>query len=210
MKHKKLIISVLVIFIIIAIITMFVVLKNKPQNMNFEDIKGQLGNARQDEGNNQSTTLTQNTEISSAEVEEIELHAGYYLEEVYVEENQNVQEGENILKYTNGTYLMAPYDSSITELNLPDLEGKCLNSHYIQIESTNILSVSMSIDEEYIEKISIGTEATIKVNATSQTYTGYVTHIDSTASNGKFAIDIEFENDGNVKLGMTGSVSISL
>ena len=34
-----------------------------------------------------------------------------------VEEDDTVKKGENILKYTNGTYLVAPYDSVITEMS---------------------------------------------------------------------------------------------
>ena len=157
-----------------------------------------------------TTTLSSTGEVKSALIENVELHATYYLEEVYVEENDYVAKGEKILKYTNGTYLTAPYDCYIVELNVPDEEGKCLNSHYVQIQSKNILTVSMKISESNISKVNIGDEAKITVSALDKTYTGYVTHIGSTASNGKFTIDIEFENDGNIKLGMTSTVDISI
>lgn len=132
------------------------------------------------------------------------------MEEVYVEENQFVEVGENILKYTNGTYLVAPYDCYITELNLPDLNGKVLNSHYVGISSSNSLMVTMNVDETNIEKISIGLETTIEVTSLNKTYKGNITHIASTGNNGKFEIEIEFENDGDVKIGMTGAVSITI
>ena len=37
-----------------------------------------------------------------------------------VEEDDTVKKGENILKYSNGTYLVAPYDCVITEINIPE------------------------------------------------------------------------------------------
>ena len=162
--------------------------------------------------NNQSktTTLSQTAEIKSASIENVELHATYYLEEVYVTENQYIEAGTNILKYTNGTYLTAPYNCCVVKLNVPDANGQCLNSHYVEIESTNILTVSMKVDESNINKVNVGTEAKIDVTALGKTYTGYVTHIGSTANNGKFTITIEFENDGNIKLGMTSTVSINV
>jgi len=169
-----------------------------------------LSNVTEQSSQETETTFTQNSEVKSAETENVELHASYYLEEIYIEENQYIEEGTNLIKYTNGEYLVAPYDCCITELNLPDLEGKCLNSHYIQLESTNVLTVSMKIDEEQIDNVKIGTEATIEVTAVGKTYKGYVTHIGSTASNGRFEIEIEFENDGDVKIGMTSSVEITL
>ena len=155
-------------------------------------------------------TLSSTSEVKSALIENVELHATYYLEEVYVEENTYAQKGEKILKYTNGTYLTAPYDCYIVELNVPDEEGKCLNSHYVQIQSKNILTVSMKIDETKINKVNVGDEVQITVSAIDKTYTGYITHIGSTASNGKFTIDIEFENDGNVKLGMTSTILLQI
>jgi hypothetical protein len=156
------------------------------------------------------TTLKSQTEVKSALTENVELHATYYLEEVYVEENQFVSAGENILKYTNGTYLVAPYDCYIIKLNLPDLEGKALNNHYVEISSSNSLMVTMSIDETNINSVSVGTEATIEVTSLGKTYTGNVTNIASTGSNGKFQIEIEFENDGDVMIGMSSTVSITI
>ena len=159
---------------------------------------------------NQTTTLSENSEITSATSEKVELHATYYLSEVYVEEKQYVEKGTNILKYTNGTYLTAPYDCYIVELNLPEIGNKCLNSHYVQIESKNMLSVSMKVDETQINNVNIGKEATIEVTAIDKKYTGYITHIGSIATNGKFAVTIEFENDGNVMIGMTAGVEITI
>lgn len=159
---------------------------------------------------NKETKLKANTQIKSALSEDIELHAIYYLAEVYVEENQFVEAGANILKYTNGTYLVAPYDGYITKLNLPDLEGMVLNDHYIEFSSSNLLKVNMNIDETNVEKINIGLEAKIEVTALGKTYIGNITHIASTGNNGKFEIEIEFENDGDVRIGMTGTVSITI
>ena len=117
---------------------------------------------------------------------------------------------ERTEKGANGIYLVAPYDCYITELNLPDLNGKILNSHYVGIASSNSLMVTMNVDETNIEKISVGLEATIDVTSLSKTYKGNIAHIASTGDNGKFEIEIEFENDGDVKLGMTGAVSITI
>ncbi len=217
-KHKKLIISLIVVILLIIFITVFFIIKNK-NNKSFENMPRDMGQFsetskekmdRTDKQNQKSTTLKTNAEIKSALSENVELHATYYLEEVYVEENQLVKAGENILKYTNGTYLVAPYDCYITELNLPDLNGKILNSHYVGISSSNSLMVTMSIDETNIEKVSVGLEATIEVTSLGKTYKGNVTHIASTGSNGKFEVEIEFENDGDVKIGMTSSVSITI
>lgn len=223
-KHKKLVIALIVIILIVVIAVIFIIKKEKansfdkmPENTGSfmkQDMKNELDESikqftnKTDKQYKKTTTLKTQTEIKSALTEKVELHATYYLEEIYVEKNDFVASGENILKYTNGTYLVAPYDCYIIDLNLPDLEGKALNSHYIEISSSNSLMVTMSVDEANIQDISIGMEATIEVNSLNKTYKGYIAHVASTGSNGKFQIEIEFENDGDIKIGMTGEISV--
>lgn len=213
MKRKKTfkLILIILILLIIGLVCFKVFHKSDNSSNNFEKFS-QTRQSRNSKSNTSQdkTTISSTSEVKSALIENVELHATYYLGETYVETNSYVAKGEKILKYTNGTYLKAPYDCYIVELNIPDEEGKCLNSHYVKIQSKNILTVSMSVSEENIDKISIGQEAKITISALEKDYTGYVTHIGSTASNGKFTIDIEFENDGNVKLGMTSSVEINI
>lgn len=230
-KHKKIIIIIIIVASIIAIATFFII-----KNMNTSSFDDNRENMRQTMKNNmtgnvisntnqvlpeedifekvfnknQTTALKSSAEVKSALTENVELHATYYLEEVFVEKNQFVAEGENILKYTNGTYLVAPYDCYIVQLNLPELEEKALNSHYVQISSSNSLMVTMNVDETYINNISIGLEATIEVTSLGKKYTGYITHIASSGNNGKFEIKIEFENDGNTMIGMSSEVSITI
>ena len=73
-----------------------------------------------------------------------------------------------------------------------------------------MLAVSMNIDEKNIGKISIGQEVEVTISSIDKTYKGYITHIGSSASNKKFTIDIQFENDGKAKLGMTSSAQIKI
>ena len=210
MKHKKIIFSVL-IFLIIVIIGFLILYKSNNDNKNNNQTRQNRNlESRNSQKQETFTTLTGTSEVKSALIENVELHATYYLEETYVEENSYVAKGKNILKYTNGTYLTAPYDCYIVEIKVPAEEGKCLNSHYIKIQSKNILTVSMTISEKNINKISIGQEVKVTISALEKTYKGYVTHIGSTANNGKFTVDIEFENDGNIKLGMTSTVEITI
>lgn len=212
MKHKKLIFVILIVLIIV-LISIFILHKSRDKSGNFEkfaQIEQKRSSKTTTSQNKQttSTTLSSTSEVKSALIENVELHATYYLEETYVENNSYVAKGEKILKYTNGTYLIAPYDCYIVELNLPEEGSEVLNSHYVKIQSKNILTVSMKISEKNINKISIGQEVEITISALEKTYKGYVTHIGSTATSGNFTVDIEFENDGNIMLGMTGAVQI--
>lgn len=220
MKHKKLIIILLILLVIVWGIYIWTSKKTQNNSSEFEMGEMPQGMERQfsEDGEQVSknrdftemtSILTSTSEITSALTEEVEAHATYYLQETYVEENDFVQKGENILMYTNEEYLTAPYDCIITEISLPEEEGKILNSHYVKIQSTNVLSVTLSIDESIIDKINVGDEATIKVSAIDTECTGYVTNISSTAKNGNFTATIEFENiENKIKIGMTGEVTL--
>ena len=210
--NKKIIISSIALVVIIIICFLIFMANSKDKrNNDFTQMRDKISSEEQ-RGKTQEkqTTISSNSEIKSALTENLELHTTYYLSEVYVEKNQYVESGANILKYTNGEYLTAPYDCYVLELNIPEVGGKCVNNNYIQVESKNVLSVSMNVDETQIDKINIGDEATIEVTATDTKYTGNVTHIGNTANNGKFEITIEFENDGNVKIGMTSKVEMTI
>ncbi|MBR2587590.1 MAG: ATP-binding cassette domain-containing protein [Bacilli bacterium] len=161
-----------------------------------------------EQGEEKKTTIKSSGEVKSALVEQIEPHASYYLEEICVEENQFVSKDSNILKYTNETYLTAPYDCVVTDLNLPELNEKLLNGNYIEISSNNVLAVTINVDETKISKVSVGKEAKIDISTLGKEYTGHVTNVASTGSNGKFKVTVEFENDGSIKLGMTANVEM--
>ena len=210
MKDKRIIVIVILVIILSVILYFFFNANSKSDIKNNAFTKNQKEQSEELSKNTETETQTlkSTSEITAATVENIELHATYYLSEIYVEENQYVEEGTNLVKYTNGEYLVAPYDCCITELNLPEVGGQILNSHYIQTQSTNVLSVEINVDESIVNNIEVGNEAEISVTAVENTYTGYVTHVSSTAQNGKFTVNIEFENDSKVKIGMTGTVQI--
>lgn len=203
---KKILISILIILLIIGAF-----LVGRQVGLNTEDSKTKTIITEETVSNHDiKKTLTSSGQVSAKTTEKLELTTTKYFKAMCVEEDDTVLEGENILEYTNGTYLVAPYDCYITELNLPDLNGKILNSHYMGIASSNSLMVTMNVDETNIEKLSVGLEATIEVTSLGKTYKGNITHIASTGNNGKFEIEIEFENDGDIKVGMTGAVNITI
>lgn len=211
MKKKKFDIKIFIIFILIIILCIIVYLysiKNKDE----EDILSyRFGQSSTQANQDTSESITSTGEITSALTEKVELHATYYLDESLVSENTYAVEDENLIEYTNGEYLIAPYNCVITSINLPNEGEQCTNEHYIEIMSTNQLSMEFYIDETEINKIYIGQEAIIKISALeNKEYIGYVTNISSTAKNGSFLVTVQFTNDGDISIGMTGKCSIEL
>lgn len=150
-------------------------------------------------------TLSSSSYIVSGLEEKKELHATYYFEEIYFEQNQEISSGENILKYTNGEYLVAPYDCVITSLSLPNSGEVCTKNHYITIQSTDSLEMTLQIEEDELDTIYIGQEARIEVTALqNKTLTGYVTDISNIASysssGSTFQVTVGFYNDGEILL----------
>ena len=160
------------------------------------------------ENSSSKVTITGTSEITTGLEENLSLHATYYFKEIYVEENQKVTAGENILQYTNGENLVAPYDCVITTISVPDTNAQCTNKYYVTVASTKILQAKIKVSEEKIDTVSIGDEAKVTVEAIEKEYAANVTNISSTASNGYFTVTVEFENDENVLLGMTGDVEL--
>lgn len=163
---------------------------------------------------NKSTKISVNkisasSQIQSALEDKLELHAAYYFKENYAEINQEIKQGENILQYANGTYLIAPYDCVVTELKLPTENEICTNEHYITIKSTKQLKIQVSVDESKISKIILGSQTQITIPALdSKEYTGTITSISESASKGKFTVTTTFENDGNAKIGMSANLEL--
>ena len=143
------------------------------------------------------TTLTSSGEILSGGTEKLELSTSKYFKTMCVEEDDIVLAGENILEYSNGTYLTAEYDCLIDSYSVPETGSKCTSSNYIQVQNLETMTMQVQINESEINKVAKGQEAEIQLSAIDdKTYTGTIT--------------IEFENDGEVKIGMSASCSIVL
>lgn len=161
-------------------------------------------------------TLTSSGEISSNLTEDLSLNTYRYFSEIYVSENDFVSEGENILKYTNGKYLTAPYDLVVTKISVPEDAGDaCTSAHYIGVQSTETLTLSLKIDESEISSVAVGQEVEIVPSAyEDQKYTGTITKINQIgtyASNGSsFTATVVFANDEKLKIGMSASCTITL
>jgi hypothetical protein len=160
-------------------------------------------------------TLTGSGQVSSKTTEELELDTSKYFSAMCVEEDDTVLEGENILEYTDGTYLTAPYNLVVKTINVPETEAICTSSNYIGVYDLTTLQTSIQVSENEIGEVEKGQEVEITLTADeSKTYTGSITKIDGvgnySSSGTTFTATIEFENDGDVKIGMSLSCTVIL
>lgn len=160
-------------------------------------------------------TLTSSGEIKSASTEKLELSTSYYFETMCVEEDDIVKKGENILKYTNGEYLTAPYDLVVSSCSVPETETIATDEHYIEVQNLKKLIISLAINENEISNISLDQEVQITLTADSnKTYTGKISKIDSigsySSSGTTFPVEVSLKNDGNIRIGMSVSCVINI
>ena len=75
--------------------------------------------------NSIKTSLTTSGEIVSGNTKKISLNTDYSFSTMCVEEGESVTEGQKLIKYTNGTYLQAPYNCVLISSSLPEKEEIC-------------------------------------------------------------------------------------
>ena len=210
MKKKVL----LIIFVLLLVGGSFII--GRQVGLNTEDSKTSTIVKEETVGTQDiKKTLTSSGEVSAKTTEKLDLTTSYYFKTMCVEDDDTVKEGENLLQYTNGTYLPAPYDLVVISHSVPEDDSKCTSSNYIEVSNLKTLTTTLSINENEINSVQVGQEVAITLTADeSKTYTGKVTKVDSVgtyaASGTTFSATVEFENDGNVKLGMSLSCTITL
>ena len=160
-------------------------------------------------------TLTASGQIMTSAEENLSLTTSKYFSTMCVEEGDSVLEGENLLQYTDGTFLTAPYDLVVESYSVPTSGKICTSSNFIKVENAKTLNMKLSINESEIAQVKAGQNATITVNAVKdKTYTGTISKIDSigtySSSGSTFSVTIQFENDGNIKIGMSASCTVVL
>lgn len=217
MRKKKNISGWIIAIIILVLIAVGIYFAVKHFTSNSSSESTETITKVQPENTTIVNSISSSNGISSALTESLELHATYYLEEVLVTKNQYAAAGTNLLEYTNGTYLTAPYNCIITEISVPEVDAQITNKHYIKIQSTDLLSMKVSVDEDELSNVYIGQEAEIVADVLSdKTYKGYVTNIGSTGTysssseSSKFTVTVQFENDGKLSIGMSAKCSVIL
>lgn len=210
MKKKIL----LVLLVLILLVACFFI--GRQVGLNTEESKTKVV-TREEEVSTQNikSTLTSSGYISAKTTEKVELSTSRYFEAMCVEDDDTVEAGTNILEYTNGTYLTLDKDCVIISHSVPETDEKCTSSNYVEVSYLDTLEITLSINENEINDIAVGQSVEITLSADeSKTYSGTVTKIDSVGtyatSGTTFSVVVELENDGNIKLGMSASCTITL
>jgi multidrug efflux pump subunit AcrA (membrane-fusion protein) len=206
----------ILIIILIILLTIGAFFVGRQVGLNTEESKTKTVITEETVSNHDiKKTLTGSGQVSAKTTEQLEVDTTKYFNAMCVEEDDTVATGENILEYTDGTYLTAPYDLVIGSINVPDVETICDSSNYIEVSDLTTLQTIIQISENEIGEVEKGQEVEITLTADeTKTYTGTIAKIDGvgnySSSGTTFSATVEFENDGNVKLGMSLSCTVIL
>ena len=214
LKKKKRIVIFCLIVVVLVVAGIVIIVSN---NVSSGDQKIVETIAKEAEVKEETicTTLTALGEVKAANEEKLTLNTSYYYLTMCVEEDEFVEKGGNILQYTNGKYLVAPYDCVVQSYSLPTAKGKCTSSNYVSIASVDKLYMDINISEEQIDKISVGQEVSIAANYDeTKEYNGTITKInaigDKNNSGTSYAAIASLDNDGMLKLGMSATCTITI
>lgn len=214
MRKEKNPLTIAIITLVIVLIVIIVLYVNPFGNSSSNTKMQQTSTTNQAIASIQTieNTLSSSGQVSSGLTENQYLHTGYYFEEMLVEENVLIEEGTNIIEYTNGTYLTAPYDCVVIGTNLPNEDEICSSNHYIQISSTETLCMSLSVSETDINKIEVGDTVDITMTASGEEIQGFITSVSEvgnySSSGSYFTAVVTFNNNGNQKIGMSATCEI--
>ena len=160
-------------------------------------------------------TLTSSGEVQAYSTKKLKLNTDYTFSKVLVEEDQTVKKGTKLVRYSNGKYLVAPYDLVVSKINVPKKGKNPTSSHYIEVQNVSYVIVSIDVSESEIANINVGKEVEIVLTAdSSKTYTGKITKMSSigtySSSGSTFEVEVRIKNDRNIKVGMSVSTTINI
>ena len=209
MKNKK----TLIIFLIIFIVIFLIIKMTNNSEANSNKIIEKTTKSAKVENQTILSTLTAPAEVKSSKTEKIALDTSKYFSTICAEVGEKVKSGGNLLKYSDGTYITAPYDCVILEISTPKTNTICDSENFISISSLEDLYIEINISEEQLNKVAVGQEVQITSNYDeTQNYTGTISKINSigTYSTGGtyFGAIVNIKNDGTLKLGMSATSTV--
>lgn len=203
MKRKLI---VLICIITVIVISVLLLKPNKEESTIYKDVSVSTQTI--------TNTITSTGEVTSDTTTKY-LNTNRYFKTIYYEVGDYIKKGSKIIKYTNGTYLKAPCDLVLTSYSVPDSKEKVRSNNYIEYKPMSSLKMTINIDESDINKVKEGTSVTITLNYDeTKTYEGTLSNINYvgnySSSGTSYTGEVTFKNDGNVKLGMSGTASIEI
>lgn len=177
----------------------------KVEDSTTKEVEVTVGSIKEEISLSGSVQASKLTSVSSGEKSTVE--------EIYVQPNEEVSEGEDIILLENGNVIEAPFDGKITKISVSEGDSVDSNSSVFNIADNSSFKIETSVDESEITKVSVGQSVDIVVSALNKEYEGTVTSVDaegsSSGSSVTFGVEITLEGDvSDLYTGMSSEMSI--
>lgn len=116
--------------------------------------------------------------VKADHVQTITAAQGGIVDTVYVDRNQQVKEGDKLVKFESGEVIRADIDGEITSLPIAEGDVVTAGEKVCEIMDMEKLSVALNVDEYDVRAVTPGTMAEITVLATDTVYTGEIVSLD--------------------------------
>ena len=103
---------------------------------------------------------------------------------VYVEAGQDVSEGDNLIRLSNGDTVKAEFDGRVNSLSVAEGDEVTGGDALVQVADFTHLKVSFRVDEYDISDVAVGQACTITATATERTFQSEIASIDYISSAG--------------------------
>ena len=167
----------------------------------YEATIGNISNNKSFSGN----VSVKNSETLSPESDAI-------VRQIYVKEEENVKEGQKLMRLSNGETLKAGFDGRVNEIGVEIGDSVTASTSLIQIVDFSNLKVSMRVDEYGINDLSVGQPCRVTVKALDLDFDSSISHINRiSSSNGNtayYTVTAELEVTDKVLPGMQVTVTI--
>lgn len=104
------------------------------------------------------------------------------IREIYVEANQTVEEGDRLVKLSDGQIIRADIDGEVVSLPVMEDESVMAGQTLMVITDVSRMEVEISVDEYDVGAIELGREVSVTVNALDITCPGTVKSFSKQAS----------------------------
>lgn len=134
------------------------------------------------------------------------------VKELYVEEGDVVDEGQALLRASDGTRVYAVCAGTVDTLSVEKDDQLQPGSPIAHIVDYGTLEVSVDVDEYDVDALSLGKEGDVYINAIDKTVSGLVSEISrsATVTGGVsyYAVKFEIGADESIRSGMSADVSV--
>lgn len=134
------------------------------------------------------------------------------VKEVYAAEGETVQEGDLLLRGTDGTRVYAAYSGTVEKLYVEKDDPIQPGSQIARIVDYGTLEVTVDVDEYDIGAVEIGKEGTVYLNALERTIPGVVSEVsrEATTEGGVsyYQAKLQVDAGSDVRSGMSVEVTI--